>query len=56
MLDGEKMAAEIVAQLRAAGFKPTDDKTVGDAMLQAIGRVIVKHIQEPAELDGGKVK
>lgn len=56
MLNGEKMAAEIVAQLQAAGFKPTDDKTAGDAMWQAIGRGIVKHIQEAAEVDGGKVK
>ncbi|MGL5589083.1 MAG: hypothetical protein ACRDDI_13600 [Aeromonas veronii] len=49
-LNGSSLGSHITAELQAAGFLPKGDHTVNQPFWDAIGKAIVKHIQEDAEV------
>lgn len=47
-MSGSGLGALIVSELKAAGFSPTGDHTVNEPFWDAIGKAVVKHIQQNA--------
>lgn len=49
-LSGSSLGGKIVSELQSAGFVPTGDHQVSKPFWDAIGKAIVKHINESAEV------
>lgn len=49
-LSGNTLGAKIAAELEAAGFLPKGEHTVNQPFWNAIGKAIVAHINESAEV------
>lgn len=49
-LSGSSLGALIVSELQAAGFVPEGEHQVSKPFWDAIGRAVVKHINQSAEV------
>lgn len=49
-LSGSSLGAKIVSELKASGFSPVGDHQVSAPFWDAIGKAIVSHINESAEV------